>query len=62
MHSVLDINTITNPGEKEKLFEQYRIIYESINQLNMMRETSNPFWLTANGLTISSVSYLNTLG
>mgnify|MGYP001118529857 CR=1 FL=1 len=60
MYNVL--NTITNPEEKEKSFEQYRMIHDSIHQLNMMRETSNPFWLTANGLTISGISYLNTLG
>ncbi|AIK97311.1 RipA family octameric membrane protein [Candidatus Odyssella acanthamoebae] len=62
MHNILNMNTITNQEEKEKSFEQYKMINESIHQINMMRETSNPFWLTANGLTISGISYLNTIG
>jgi hypothetical protein len=62
MKNVINMDTVPTLEEKEKLFEQYKIINDSIHQLNIMRETSNPFWLTANGLTISGISYINTIG
>ena len=40
---------------------QYKILVESINQLNTTRETSNYFWITANSIIVSALSYTNTL-
>ncbi len=48
--------------QKEQQFEQYKKIIDSIHDLNSTRETSNPFWLTANGITISGISYVNAIG
>lgn len=54
-------NAIRSKNEKDLSFEQYKMIVDSINLLNNTREYSNPFWITVNGLTISGISYANTL-
>ena len=59
-----DLNTLTviqNPQDEERCFEQYKLIIDSVNQLNMSRELSNPFWATVNGVTLTGISFVNDL-
>ncbi len=45
----------------QALTVQYLMIVESINQINTARETSNYFWITANSIIVTALSYTNTL-
>ncbi len=39
-------------------FEQYKLLVDSINKINETRESSNNFWVGANGVGISALAYL----
>lgn len=54
-------NFAHNLKNEAHFFDQYRLISESVNQLNMARETSNSFWAAVNGVTITGVSFINAL-
>lgn len=55
------LTEIKTEEDKKLAFEQYKEIINTINQLNTVRELSNPFWSTINGVTITSVSFIKTL-
>lgn len=61
MNALRSLTAIANEKDKEYTFEQYKVIITSIDQINLSKATSNPFWSTANGVTITSISYINTL-
>lgn len=52
---------INNEKDEDRSFEQYKLIIESINQINLTREFSNPFWSTVNGITVTGISYINNI-
>ncbi|MBP6951391.1 MAG: hypothetical protein KA112_02695 [Alphaproteobacteria bacterium] len=48
---------LTEEGRKI-LMEQYKLLLESINKLNDVRETANNFWITINGALIGMIAYI----
>lgn len=52
------IADVKSEEDRKMAFEQYKMIFESINQLSIVRETSNQFWVIVNTAAISSISYL----
>ena len=58
MEQDLYFRPIKNETEQTIIFDQYKILLESINKINEMRENSNQFWVGGNGLGISFLSYL----
>lgn len=59
--SIINIEHAPSPEERGIAFEQYKIIFDSINQLNTVRETSNQFWIVVNTVAVSGISYLKGL-
>ena len=47
-----------DPEDKKILFEQYKLLVDSINKTNDLRETGNNYWITVNTLGISAVAYI----
>lgn len=47
-----------NDEDKNIAFDQYKILVESINKSNEIREASNNFWTTVNALGISAIAYI----
>lgn len=58
MSKDLSLISINNETEQKIAFEQYKILFESINKINDTRETSNNFWIAANSPGISILAYL----
>ena len=44
--------------DRKTLMEQYKLLLESINKLNDVRETANNFWITINGVLIGMIAYI----
>ena len=44
--------------DKKLLFDQYKVVVESINKINDIRENSNNFWTSLNGAIIAGIAYL----
>lgn len=44
--------------DKQISFEQYKLLLDSINTLNSLREQSNNFWIVVNSMTISAVAFV----
>jgi hypothetical protein len=40
------------------VFEQYKMLVESINRINDTREVSNNFWVATNGFGVSALAYM----
>lgn len=59
--SLINIGHVDSPEERNMAFEQYKIIFDSINQLNTVRETANQFWVVVNTVAVSGISYLKGL-
>lgn len=53
--------TIKDAQEKTMLLEQYRILTESLNKTNDIRETSNNFWTGLNGAIVGVVAYVKDM-
>ncbi|MBL0941411.1 MAG: hypothetical protein IBJ00_01585 [Alphaproteobacteria bacterium] len=49
---------ISNEKQADVAFEQYKMLVESLNKINEVRELANTFWMTANSLIISAIAYL----
>lgn len=49
---------INKEEDRKYLFEQYKLVVESLNKLNDIRETSNNFWTGLNGALIAGIAYL----
>jgi hypothetical protein len=47
-----------NEEERNRAFEQYKLLVESINKSNEVREASNNFWTTVNALGLSAIAYI----
>jgi hypothetical protein len=45
-------------NERRIGFEQYKILIESINKSNDVRELSNSYWITVNALGVSAAAYI----
>ena len=58
MSKDLSLISINNESEQKIAFEQYKILFESINKINDTRENSNNFWIAANSLGVSILAYL----
>ncbi|MBL0941628.1 MAG: hypothetical protein IBJ00_02705 [Alphaproteobacteria bacterium] len=52
---------IQNEDDRNFAFEQYKVLADSLNNMNQVRENSNNFWTTLNSLLISSIAYLRSL-
>lgn len=44
--------------DKKLLFDQYRVVVESVNKINDIRETANNYWTGLNGAIIAGIAYL----
>jgi hypothetical protein len=49
--------SVASEKDQHILFEQYKILIESINKMNDTREGSNNFWTGVNGFGISIIAY-----
>ena len=47
--------------DKKNMTEQYKILIESINKLNNVRESSNNWWTTINGALLGVISYFRNM-
>ena len=47
--------------DKKILLEQYKVLLESINKLNDIREGANNWWVTSNAALLSIISYFRTI-
>lgn len=47
-----------HPNEKSLVFEQHKILIDSIKKSNEVREAANNFWTTINTLVVSAISYI----
>lgn len=47
-----------NEEEKKMVFEQYKMLIESINKLHETREYSNNFWIAVHGIVSSAILYM----
>ena len=45
-------------NEIKIIVEQYKILTESLNNTNVIRESSNNFWMAVNGLCLSGIAYI----
>jgi hypothetical protein len=45
-------------ASRTALQEQYKVLLESINQRNQLRESANSFWTTIVGLSFSATAYI----
>jgi len=54
------VNNISTQNESDQhtAFEQYKILVDSHNKLNEIRENSNNFWVATNGAGVSALAYL----
>jgi hypothetical protein len=55
LQNYINIQTLE---DRKLAFEQYKMLADSLNNINQVRETSNNFWITVNSLLISSIAYL----
>lgn len=44
--------------DKKFLIDQYKIVVDSLNKINDIRETSNNFWTGLNGAIIAGIAYV----
>lgn len=44
--------------DKKIVFEQYKLLIDSLNNSNTVRETANPYWVTVTGLGLGGISYV----
>lgn len=49
--------SVKNDDDRRYLFDQYKILIESVNKANDIREISNNFWIGVNGFGMSIVAY-----
>jgi len=56
-----DLITISGEEDKKFLFDQYKIITDSLNKINEIRETANNFWIGLNGVLISAIAYIKEM-
>lgn len=45
-------------ADQEKIIDQYKILTDSINTNNQLRESANNFWVTVNSLGLSTIAYI----
>ena len=45
-------------NDKKIVFEQYKLLIDSLNNSNTVRETANPYWVTVTGLGLGGISYV----
>ncbi len=50
---------LNKDANQERIIDQYKIIIDSINKINEVRESSNNFWVTVNSLGISAIAYIS---
>ncbi len=50
--------TVKNHEDKKILLDQYKIVTESLNKINEIRETANTFWTGLNVALIGGIAYL----
>ena len=58
MNKQFELMSPKNASENHILLEQYKMLVESINKINDTRESSNSFWIGANGAGLSALAYL----
>jgi hypothetical protein len=44
--------------DKARVFEQYKLLVDSLNNTNQVRENSNNFWMAVNGLGLTAIAYI----
>ena len=49
---------VTQEEDKKVLFEQYKIVVETLNKINEIRESANNFWTGINGALIAGIAYI----
>jgi hypothetical protein len=52
---------VSDEQDRRALVEQYRMIMDSINKLNDVRETANNFWTGLNGALIGTIAYVKDM-
>ncbi|MBS0271838.1 MAG: hypothetical protein JSR85_04245 [Proteobacteria bacterium] len=49
---------IAQEEDKKVLFDQYKIVVDSLNKFNEIREIANTFWTGINGALITAIAYI----
>jgi hypothetical protein len=47
-----------NETEARIGFDQYKLLVDSLNSTNQLRDSSNNFWITVNSLAMTGISYI----
>ena len=47
--------------QKRMVFDQYKILVDSINNSNIVRESSHNFWIAINGFALTGAAYIKDL-
>jgi len=55
LQEMIMLNKGTN---QDKIMDQYKVLIESVNKSNELRESANNFWVTVHSLGISSIAYI----
>lgn len=50
-------NSLTE-NETNIIINQYKILTDSLNNTNVIRESSNNFWMAVNGVCLSAIAYV----
>lgn len=58
-HSAVSSTIMLKTEEDKKLLvEQYKVLVDSLNKLNEVRETANNFWTSVNGALTATLAYI----
>ena len=53
--------TSISTEDKPFVFDQYKLLVSSLDNSNLVRETSNPYWITVTGLGLGAISYIKDM-
>jgi len=57
-NSIPDLINLQNEEDRKLVLDQYKLILDSLNKINDVREASNNFWIGINIALLGAVSYI----
>ena len=57
-NSIPDLIDLQNEEDRKLVLDQYKLILDSVNKINDIREASNNFWIGINIALLGAVSYI----
>ena len=61
-NSTLNLINLQNEEDRKMALDQYKMILESLNKINDIREMSNNFWIAINIALIGTIAYVRDAG